>query len=185
MVSTSSNLTKHSFYPKTIQMQIVVPEREHVPVWLTLVWKFCCEITKGAWKFRNSIQPNGSETFRKFFHLFGWNGKSEVSVQVPFKFLKLFSCVQSSLRTTARRGLCWQRISGNRYLQNSFRNESQKTPTFLKNKIKKLICVILLMVMVTCGKSLIPSLCANIALVSRLVICSARAARYLSLLDTR
>lgn len=31
MVSTSSNLTKHSFYPKTIQMQIVVPEREHVP----------------------------------------------------------------------------------------------------------------------------------------------------------
>lgn len=147
--------------------------------------KFCCEITKGAWKFRNSIQPNGSETFRKFFHLLGWNGKSEVSVQVPFKFLKLFSCVQSSLRTTARRGLCWQRTSGNRYLQNSFRNESQKTPTFLQNKIKKLICVILLMVMVTCGKSLIPSLCANIALVSRLVICSARAARYLSLLDTR
>lgn len=38
---------------------------------------------------------------------------------------------------------------------------------------------------VTCGKSLIPSLCANIALVRRLVICSARAARYLSLFDTR
>ena len=52
-----------------------------------------------------------------------------------------------------------------------------------KIKINKLIRVILFMV--TCGKSLIPSLCANIALVRRLVICSARAARYLSLLDTR
>lgn len=37
------------------------------------------------------------------------------------------------------------------------------------------------LVIFTCGKSSMPSLCANIALVNRLVICNARAALYLSL----
>lgn len=86
MVSTSSNLTKHSFYPKTIQMQIVVPEREHVPVWLTLVWKFCCEITKEP----ENSEIRFSRMVRKLSgNSFTFSGGTG-SRKFPFKFRSSF-----------------------------------------------------------------------------------------------
>ena len=49
----SRNAMILSHTDKRIVVWTAVPEREHVPVCLTLTWTFHCEVTQENWKSRN------------------------------------------------------------------------------------------------------------------------------------